>query len=80
MDEFLNCGECGFARTAKDEIAIVPVPHGADEVIARIATVKEQDCSRTDGSYQAQRLFAFRSMNADHRSGHGKASEHVIGG
>lgn len=48
-------------------------------MIARIAAIEKKDCSRTNGRYQAQSLFAFGAMNTDHRSGHGKASEHVIG-
>ena len=77
--EFLHSREGGLSRTAEEEIAIVVVSQRADEMIARVSTIKEQDSSRADGRDELEGLFALRAMNAGYGSGHGKASEHIIG-
>lgn len=79
-NELLNRREGGFGRAAKDEITVIMISDGADHVVARIATIKEQDCSSTNGSYQAEGFFALGAVNTGHRSGHRDAPEHVIGG
>lgn len=78
-NEFLHGREGGLSWAAEDEIALVVVPQRADEVIAWIAAIKEQDRSRADGCHELQGLFALGSMNTDHCPGHGNASEHIVG-
>jgi hypothetical protein len=80
VNEFLDCREGGLGRTAKNEIAIVVVSQRADNVIAWISTIENQDSSRPDGWQQIQGLLPLRYMNAQHCPGHWDASEHIIGG
>jgi hypothetical protein len=78
-DEFFHGREGGFGRTTEEEKAIVMVSERADEMIAWIPPIKEQDGSRANGCHELQCLFALGSMNADHCPGNGKAPEHIIG-
>jgi hypothetical protein len=76
----LDCRKGALGRAAEDEIAIVMVPQMADNMIAWISTVKEQDRSRPDIWQQTQGLFSFRSVNTDYRSCQGNASKYIISG
>jgi len=48
-NKFLHSREGGLSRTAEEEITVVLVSQRADDMIARISAIKEQDSSRAYG-------------------------------
>ena len=76
----LNGRECGRGRAAKDIVAsFVVLSQMADELIARVSTVEEQNRIFRNKGQELPSLFSLRYMTARDAPRHGKASEHVVG-
>ena len=76
----LNGRECATRRTAEDKVLTGRGGQEAEQIIAGIAPVKEQDTLGRNMRQQGGRFLPFKTVNTDDGAGDRQATEHIIEG
>ena len=79
-DEGLYRGKRGSSRTAKYEIVPGFLGEMANQPVARVSSVKEQDTSRRDKFQEVTHLITLGRIGRNHGSCDGNASEDIVRG